>query len=67
MVRPISQNAHIITSVYGGWLDDLYRAALRYPPTLIYRERITERHYSAWVAGRQERLEADVRKAWNLD
>jgi integrase len=30
-------------------------------------EKITEKHYSAWVAGRQARLEADVRKAWNLD
>jgi len=30
-------------------------------------ERITERHYSAWIKGRQERLEADVRKAWPSD
>jgi integrase/recombinase XerD len=27
-------------------------------------EKITERHYSAWIKGRQERLEADVRRAW---
>jgi len=30
-------------------------------------EKITERHYSAWIKGRQERLEADVRKAWPSD
>jgi integrase len=30
-------------------------------------ERITEKHYSAWIKGRQERLEADVRKAWPKD
>jgi integrase/recombinase XerD len=30
-------------------------------------EAITERHYSAWVKGRQDRLEADVRKAWPSD
>jgi integrase/recombinase XerD len=27
-------------------------------------EKITERHYSSWIAGRQEKLEADVRAAW---
>lgn len=27
-------------------------------------EAITERHYSAWIKGRQEQLEADVRKAF---
>jgi integrase/recombinase XerD len=26
--------------------------------------KVTEKHYSAWVKGRQEALEADVRKAW---
>jgi integrase/recombinase XerD len=26
--------------------------------------KITERHYNAWVKGRQDALEADVRKAW---
>jgi integrase/recombinase XerD len=30
-------------------------------------EKITEKHYSAWIKGRQERLEADVRKAWPSD
>ncbi|MGA2422035.1 MAG: hypothetical protein ABSG69_18330, partial [Candidatus Acidiferrum sp.] len=30
-------------------------------------ERITERHYSAWIKGRQEKLEADVRRAWASD
>jgi integrase len=30
-------------------------------------EKITERHYSAWIKGRQERLEADVRKTWPED
>ena len=29
--------------------------------------RITERHYSAWVKSRQDKLEADVRKAWHTD
>lgn len=27
-------------------------------------EKVTERHYSAWVKGRQEMLEVDVRRAW---
>jgi site-specific recombinase XerD len=27
-------------------------------------EKITERHYSSWIQGRQERLEDDVRKGW---
>jgi integrase/recombinase XerD len=27
-------------------------------------EKITEKHYSAWIKGRQERLETDVRKAF---
>lgn len=27
--------------------------------------RVTERHYSAWVQSRQDKLEADVRKAWH--
>jgi integrase/recombinase XerD len=27
-------------------------------------ERITEKHYSAWIKGRQENLEADVRRTW---
>jgi len=26
--------------------------------------RITEKHYSQWVKGRQEKLNEDVRKAW---
>jgi integrase len=26
--------------------------------------KVTEKHYSAWVKGRQEALEADVRRAW---
>lgn len=30
-------------------------------------EKITEKHYSAWIKGRQEKLEADVRKAWPKD
>ena len=30
-------------------------------------EKITEKHYSAWVRGRQEQLEADVRKAFPSD
>jgi integrase/recombinase XerD len=30
-------------------------------------EKITEKHYSAWIKGRQELLEADVRKAWPTD
>jgi integrase/recombinase XerD len=30
-------------------------------------EKITEKHYSAWIKGRQEKLEADVRKAWPSD
>jgi integrase/recombinase XerD len=30
-------------------------------------EKITERHYSAWVKGRQEKLEADVRRAWEFE
>lgn len=29
--------------------------------------RITERHYSAWIRARQEQLEADVRRSWDLD
>jgi integrase len=28
--------------------------------------KVTERHYSPWVRARQEQLEADVRRAWNL-
>jgi len=27
-------------------------------------ERITEKHYGSWVKGKQEKLEADVRKSW---
>ena len=30
-------------------------------------EKITEKHYSAWIKGRQEKLEADVRRAWRFD
>jgi integrase len=30
-------------------------------------ERITEKHYPAWIKGRQEKLEADVRRAWPKD
>src|SRR4030095_9294328 len=30
-------------------------------------ERITEKHCSAWIKGRQEKLEADVRSAWPED
>jgi len=30
-------------------------------------EAITERHYSAWVKGRQEQLEASVRQAFPSD
>jgi integrase/recombinase XerD len=29
--------------------------------------RITEKHYSPWVAARQEQLEADVRRTWNTE
>ena len=29
--------------------------------------RITEKHYNPWVRSRQERLEADVTRAWKLD
>ena len=29
--------------------------------------KITEKHYAAWVKGRQELLEADVRRAWTAD
>jgi len=29
--------------------------------------RITEKHYSAWVRARQEQLEADVRRSWELE
>jgi len=29
--------------------------------------RITEKHYSAWVRARQEQLEADVRRSWDLE
>jgi len=29
--------------------------------------RITEKHYSPWVAARQEQLEADVRRTWDTD
>jgi integrase/recombinase XerD len=29
--------------------------------------RITERHYSPWVAARQEQLEGDVRRTWGTD
>ena len=29
--------------------------------------KITERHYLSWVKGRQEQLEADVRRAWTAD
>ena len=28
--------------------------------------KITEKHYSSWIKGRQEMLEADVHKAWAL-
>jgi integrase/recombinase XerD len=26
--------------------------------------KVTEKHYSPWVRGRQEQLEADVRRSW---
>lgn len=29
--------------------------------------RITEKHYSRWVAARQEQLESDVRRTWDTD
>ncbi|HUJ29694.1 MAG TPA: tyrosine-type recombinase/integrase [Candidatus Acidoferrum sp.] len=29
--------------------------------------RITEKHYSPWVRARQEQLEADLRRSWELD
>jgi integrase len=29
--------------------------------------KVTERHYAPWVRSRQEQLEADVRRAWELD
>ena len=29
--------------------------------------RITERHYAAWTASRQEQIEADLRRAWGAD
>jgi len=29
--------------------------------------KVTEKHYSPWVAARQEQLEADVRRTWNFD
>ena len=29
--------------------------------------RITERHYSAWTASRQEQIEADLQRAWSSD
>jgi len=29
--------------------------------------RITEKHYSPWVAARQEQLESDVRRTWDAD
>ena len=29
--------------------------------------RITERHYASWVKARQDKLEADVRRAWEAD
>jgi integrase/recombinase XerD len=29
--------------------------------------RVTEKHYSAWVRGRQEQLEANVRASWSLE
>jgi integrase/recombinase XerD len=29
--------------------------------------RITEKHYSPWVAARQEQLEQDVRRTWDTD
>jgi hypothetical protein len=28
--------------------------------------KVTERHYSPWVRARQEQLEADVRRTWEL-
>jgi integrase len=28
--------------------------------------KVTEKHYSPWVRGRQEQLEADVRRSWQL-
>lgn len=28
--------------------------------------KVTERHYSPWIKARQEQLEADVRRTWNL-
>jgi len=30
-------------------------------------EKVTERHYGSWVKMRQENLEADVKKTWDLD
>jgi DNA-binding beta-propeller fold protein YncE len=33
----------------------------------VINEKITEKHYSAWIKGRQERSEQDVRKAWPSD
>jgi integrase/recombinase XerD len=30
-------------------------------------EKITEKHYSAWIKGRQENLEADVKRTWPSD
>jgi len=29
--------------------------------------KVTERHYSPWVSARQEQLEADVRRTWDVD
>jgi hypothetical protein len=29
--------------------------------------RITEKHYSPWVAARQEQLELDVKRTWHTD
>jgi hypothetical protein len=29
--------------------------------------RITQKHYSPWVAARQEQLESDVRRTWDTD
>ena len=28
--------------------------------------KVTEKHYSPWVRARQEQLEADVRRTWEL-
>jgi integrase len=28
--------------------------------------RVTERHYSPWIKARQEQLEADVRRTWDV-